>query len=107
MWMLIILLWRIMSRLLRRLGRGALLVPVAALGLVALGVTVWTVATVAVAAVFAIRRPSAAAGLLPVALTCAGLWGLVLAASRRGWRPGPPCLRSASKCWRPRVSAPC
>ena len=84
MWMLIILLWRIMSRLLRRLGRGALLVPVAALGLVALGVTVWTVAAVAVAAVFAIRRPSAAAGLLPVALVCAGLWGLVLAASAPG-----------------------
>jgi signal transduction histidine kinase len=84
MWMLITLLWRIMSRLLRRLGWGALLVPVAALGLVVLGVTVWTVAAVAVAAVLAIRRPSAAAGLLPVALICAGLWGLVLAASAPG-----------------------
>jgi len=51
---------------------------------VVLGVTVWTVAAVAVAAVFAIRRPSAAAGLLPVALICAGLWGLVLAASGPG-----------------------
>jgi signal transduction histidine kinase len=84
MWMLIILLWRIMSRLLRRLGWGALLVPIAALGLVVLGVTVWTVAAVAVAAVLAIRRPSAAAGLLPVVLICAGLWGLVLAASTPG-----------------------
>ena len=84
MWMLILLLWRITSRLLRRLGRGALLVPVAAAGMVVLGVTVWTVAAVAVAAVLAIRRPSAAAGLLPVALICAGLWGLVLAASAPG-----------------------
>jgi signal transduction histidine kinase len=84
MWMLILLLWRITSRLLRRLGRGALLVPVAAVGMVVLGVTVWTVAAVAVAAVLAIRRPSAAAGLLPVALICAGLWGLVLAASTPG-----------------------
>jgi signal transduction histidine kinase len=84
MWMLITLLWRITSRLLRRLGRGALLVPVAAVGMVVLGVTVWTVAAVAVAAVLAIRRPSAAAGLLPVALIGAGLWGLVLAASAPG-----------------------
>jgi signal transduction histidine kinase len=84
MWMLITLLWRITSQLLRRLGRGALLVPVAAVGMVVLGVTVWTVAAVAVAAILAIRRPSAAAGLLPVALICAGLWGLVLAASAPG-----------------------
>ncbi len=85
MWMLILLLWRITSRLLRRLGRGALLVPVAAVGMVVLGVvTVWTVAAVAVAAVLAIRRPSAAAGVLPMALICAGLWGLVLAASTPG-----------------------
>jgi signal transduction histidine kinase len=84
MWMLITLLWRITSRLLRRLGRGALLVPVAAVGMVVLGVTVWTVAAVAVAAVLAIRRPSAAGGLLPVALICAGLWGLALAAAGPG-----------------------
>ena len=84
MWMLITLLWRITSRLLRRLGRGALLVPVAAVGMVVLGVTVWTVAAVAVAAVLAIRRPSAAGGLLPVALICAGLWGLALAAATPG-----------------------
>src|SRR5580704_10414398 len=93
MWMLITLLWRITSRLLRRLGRGALLVPVAAVGMVVLGVTVWTVAAVAVAAVFAIRRPSAAAGLLPAALIGAGLWGLVLAASAPGmtaWTAMPP-----------------
>jgi signal transduction histidine kinase len=84
MWMLITLLWRIMSRMLRRLGRGALLVPVAAVGIAVLGVTVWTVAAVVLAAVIAIRRPGAAAGLLPAALICAGLWGLVLAATAPG-----------------------
>ena len=84
MWMLITLLWRITRRLMRRLGKGALLVPVAAMGMAVLGVTVWTVAAVALATVLAIRRPSAAAGLLPVALVCAGLWGLVLAASTPG-----------------------
>src|SRR6266566_4841735 len=84
MWMLITLLWRITRRLMRRLGKGALLVPVAAMGMAVLGVTVWTVAAVALATVLAIRRPSAAAGLLPVALICAGLWGLVLAASAPG-----------------------
>ena len=68
-------------RLLRRLGRGALLVPVAAAGMVVLGVTVWTVAAIAVAAVFSHPAAQCGGGLLPVALICAGLWGLVLAAS--------------------------
>src|SRR5437899_851230 len=84
MWMLITLLWRITRRLMRRLGKGALLVPVAAIGMAVLGVTVWTVAALALAAVLAIRRPSAAAGLLPAALICAGLWGLALAATTPG-----------------------
>jgi signal transduction histidine kinase len=84
MWMLITLLWRIMSRVLRRMGRGALLVPVAAVGIVVLGVTVWTAAAVALAAVLAVRRPRVAAGLLPAALICAGLWGLALAATTPG-----------------------
>jgi signal transduction histidine kinase len=84
MWTLITLLWRIVGRLLRRLGVGALLVPVAAVGIAMLGVTVWTVAAVLLAAVLAIRRPRNAAGLLPAALICAGLWGLVLAATAPG-----------------------
>jgi signal transduction histidine kinase len=84
MWTLITLLWRIVGRLLRRLGVGALLVPVAAMGIAVLGVTVWTVAAVALAAILAVRRPRAAAGLLPAALICAGLWGLVLAAAAPG-----------------------
>jgi signal transduction histidine kinase len=45
---------------------------------------VWTAAAVALAAVLAIRRPSAAAGLLPAALICAGLWALALAAAAPG-----------------------
>jgi signal transduction histidine kinase len=84
MWTLIVLLWRIMSRMLRRLGRGALLVPVAAVGIAVLGVTVWTVAAVVLATVLAVRRPRTAAGLLPAALICAGLWGLALAATAPG-----------------------
>ena len=107
MWMLILLLWRITSRLLRRLGRGALLVPVAAVGMVVLGVTVWTVAAVAVAAVLAIRRPSAAAGLLPVALICAGLWGLVLAASGPGMVAWTAMPSFSIQVRRPRLPSPC
>jgi len=84
MWTLITLLWRIVGRLLRRMGRGAMLVPVAAVGIAVLGVTVWTVAALVLAAVLAVRRPRAAAGLLPAALICAGLWGLVLAATAPG-----------------------
>jgi signal transduction histidine kinase len=84
MWMLIMLLWRITARLLRRVGRGALLVLVAALGVAVLGVTVWTVAAVVLATILAVRRPRAAAGLLPVVLICAGLCGLVLAAATPG-----------------------
>jgi signal transduction histidine kinase len=93
MWMFIMLLWRIIGRALRRAGRGAFLIPVAATGMVVLGVTVWTVAAVALATVLAIRRPSAAAGLLPAALICAGLWGLALAATTSGvvaWTAMPP-----------------
>jgi signal transduction histidine kinase len=92
MWMFIVLLWRIMARLLRRMGVGALLVPVAAVGIAVLGVTVWTVAAVLLAAVLAVRRPRAAAGLLPMALICAGLWCLVLAAAAPamvGWTAMP------------------
>jgi len=81
MWILAILLWRVMTRVLRRLGWGTLLVPVAAVGMLVFGVTVWTVAALALAAVLAVRRPGAAAGLLPAVLICAGIWGLALAAA--------------------------
>src|SRR5215470_13102105 len=84
MWILITLLWRIVTRLMRRLGMGALLVPVAALGVAVFGVTLWTVAAVALAVILVVRRPGTAAGLLPVTLVCAGIWGLALAAATPG-----------------------
>src|SRR6516164_5759804 len=84
MWIFITLLWRITARLLRRLGWGTLLVPVAVLGVAVLGVTLWTVAAVALAVILAVRRPGTAAGLLPVTLVCAGIWGLALAAATPG-----------------------
>jgi signal transduction histidine kinase len=84
MWMLITLLWRITARLLRRLGWGSLLVPMAALGVAVFGVILWTVAAVALAVILVIRRPRTAAGLLPVTLVCAGIWGLALAAATPG-----------------------
>src|SRR6516225_238745 len=84
MWIFITLLWRITARLLRRLGWGTLLVPVAVLGVAVLGVTLWTVAAVALAVILVVRRPGTAAGLLPVTLVCAGIWGLALAAATPG-----------------------
>jgi len=96
------LLWRITARLLRRLGRGSLLVPVAALGVAVFGVTLWTVAAVALAVILVLRRPRTAAGLLPAALVCAGIWGLALAAATPGtvsWAVmpfgGPPVVAFA------------
>ena len=84
MWIFITLLWRITSRLLRRLGWGSLLVPVAVLGVAVFGITLLTVAAVALAVILVIRRPGTAAGLLPVTLVCAGIWGLALAAATPG-----------------------
>jgi signal transduction histidine kinase len=84
MWIFIVLLWRITSRLLRRLGWGSLLVPLAVLGVAVFGVTLLTVAAVALAVILVVRRPGTAAGLLPVTLVCAGIWGLALAAATPG-----------------------
>jgi hypothetical protein len=84
MWILIALLWRITARVLRRVGWGGLLVPVAALGVAVFGVTLWTVAALAFAVLLVVRRPGTAAGLLPVTLVCAGIWGLALAAATPG-----------------------
>src|SRR5215831_3891016 len=84
MWIFITLLWRITARLLRRLGWGSLLVPVAVLGVAVFGVTLLTVAAVALAVILVVRRPATAAGLLPVTLVCAGIWGLALAAATPG-----------------------
>jgi signal transduction histidine kinase len=84
MWIFITLLWRITARLLRRWGWGSLLVPVAVLGVAVFGVTLLTVAAVALAVILVVRRPGTAAGLLPVTLVCAGIWGLALAAATPG-----------------------
>ena len=84
MWIFITLLWRITGRLLRRLGWGGLLVPVALLGAAVFGVTLLTVAAVVLAVILAVRRPATAAGLLPVTLVCAGICGLALAAATPG-----------------------
>jgi signal transduction histidine kinase len=84
MWIFITLLWRITARLLRRLGWGGLLVPVAALGVAVFGITLWTIAAVALAVILVVRRPGTAAALVPVSLVCAGIWGLALAAATPG-----------------------
>jgi signal transduction histidine kinase len=80
MWMLIMLLWRITGRLLRRAGWGSLLVPVAAMGIALAGVQVWTVALVLIALAVVLRKPLLAVALLPLSMISAGLAGLVVAA---------------------------
>ena len=80
MWMFILLTWRIVRRLMRRLGWGALLVPVAAMGMALAGVHLWTVALVLIALAVVLRKPLLAAALLPLSMISAGLAGLVVAA---------------------------
>jgi signal transduction histidine kinase len=84
MWTLITLLWRILTRLMRRLGMGALLVPVSAMGMALAGVHVWTVALVLIALAVVLRKPLLAAALLPLSMVSAGLAGLVVAALTPG-----------------------
>jgi signal transduction histidine kinase len=84
MWTLITLLWRIMTRLMRRLGMGALLVPVSAMGMALAGVHVWTVALVLIALAVVFRKPLLAAALVPISMISAGLAGLVVAAMTPG-----------------------
>ena len=81
MGILVIVLWRVIGRLLRRLGRGVLLVPVAAMAPVLFGLRPWTVAAVLLAVVVALWRPVMAAVLLPVTMVVAGISGLVVAAT--------------------------
>src|SRR5215475_10809875 len=84
MWTLITLLWRILTRLMRRLGMGALLVPVSAMGMALAGVNIWTVALVLIALAVVFRKPLLAAALLPLSMVSAGLAGLVVAALTPG-----------------------
>jgi signal transduction histidine kinase len=76
---MLVLLWRIVTRLLRHLGWGILLVPVAAMGIVLFGLSVWTAAAVILAAIVAVQWPGAAARALPVTMVGAGVSGLVVA----------------------------
>jgi signal transduction histidine kinase len=85
MQILVTVMWRVIARLLRRLGRGVLLVPVAAIGMALFGLRPWTVAAVVLALVVAVWRPVLAAVLLPVTMVVAGISGLVVAATE----PGP------------------
>ena len=73
--------WRMLTSLLRQLGPGVLLVPVAAMSMVLFGVSVWTLAAVVLASILAFRMPAAAAGLLPVTMVGLGISGLVAAAA--------------------------
>ncbi len=81
MWILFIVLSRVILRLLRHLGRGVLLVPVAAMGMALFGVRPWTVAAIVLAVIVTIWRPGLAAVLLPVTMVVAGISGLVMAAA--------------------------
>jgi signal transduction histidine kinase len=78
---LVKLMWRMLTRLLRQLGPGALLVPVAAMSVVLFGVSVWTLAAVVLALILALWVPAAAAGLLPATMVGLGVGGLVAAAA--------------------------
>ena len=74
------LVWKSLAKLLKRLGLGVFLVPVAALGMAMFGVQLWTVAAVVLALALTIWRPAAAALLLPVTMVAAGIAGLMDAA---------------------------
>ena len=76
--------WRMLTRLLRQLGWGALMVPVAALGMAVFGLSLWTIAAVVLAVIVTLRRPAIAAAVVPVMMVCVGLAGLVLAAATPG-----------------------
>jgi signal transduction histidine kinase len=80
--------WRMLRRLLRCMGWGAVLVPVAAVGMAVFGVSLWTVAAVVLAAVVAVRRPAEAAALVPVTMLCLGISALMVAAAMPGFSGG-------------------
>src|SRR5579859_6471954 len=78
MWMLV-MLWRVLGKVLRRFGWGLLLVPVTAMGIALFGLSVWTIGAVLLAVVIAVQWPAAAARVLPPTMVGAGLSGLVVA----------------------------
>ena len=96
-WMLMILIWRMLSKMLRRFGRWALIMPVAGMGAALFGLNVWTAATVLLALLLAVLlalvligwRQAGRSGALPVAMLGAGICGLWTAASMaRSWATG-------------------
>ena len=78
------LLWGVLARLLRHTGWGAVLVPVAAIGMAVFGLSLWTIAAVVLAVIVALGWPAVAGALVPVAMVCLGLSGLVVAAATPG-----------------------
>jgi signal transduction histidine kinase len=97
MWMVVIVVWRMLTRLVRRFGRSALLVPVAAIGVAVFVLNAWMPATVLLALLIAVllalllvrRGAPGTAGLLPVTMLCTGMCGLWAAASVAGqWAAG-------------------
>jgi signal transduction histidine kinase len=94
MWMFMILAWRLLSRVLRRFGRWALMMPVAAMGAALFGLNAWTASTVLLALLLSVLlalilvgwRQAGRSGALPVAMLGAGICGLWTAASLvRSW----------------------
>jgi signal transduction histidine kinase len=94
MWMLMILVWRLLSKVLRRYGRWALVAPLGAMGAAVFGLNVWTTATVLLALLLAVLlalvlvgwRRAGTSGLVPVTMLGAGICGLWAAASMaRSW----------------------
>ncbi len=84
MWMFMILAWRLLSKVLRRWGRWALMVPVAGMGAALFGLNVWTAATILLALLLAVLlalvlvgwRQAGRSGLLPVTMLGAGICGI-------------------------------
>jgi len=102
--MFMILVWRMLSKVLRRFGRWALLAPVAAIGVALFGLNSWMAVTVLVALLLAVvlalillgRRSAGAVSLLPVTMLGTGICGLWAAASMAGsWVGGPFSLWQA------------
>jgi signal transduction histidine kinase len=81
---MLMMLWRMLARLLRNLGWGILLVPVAAMSVALYGLTLWTAGAVVLAATVALWRPLIAARVLPPTMVWAGIAGLVAAAHTPG-----------------------
>jgi signal transduction histidine kinase len=100
MWTLMILVWRMVSKVMRRLGRWALLAPVAAMGAAVFGLNAWTAATVLLALLLAVLlalvlvgwRQAGTSSALPATMLGAGICGLWAAA-------GMPWARSGFSVW--------